>query len=61
MGSKRFENFEQVQILIVSKFFFNIRAQKFFGLDYAAHYAVCKLGLRGPFWATQGEPGGVAE
>jgi hypothetical protein len=26
--------------------------------DYAAHYAVCKYILRGPFWATQGKPGG---
>jgi hypothetical protein len=32
MGSNRFENFEQVQILIVRKIFLNIPAQKFFGL-----------------------------
>jgi hypothetical protein len=31
MGSKRFESFKQVQILIVWKIFFNIPAQKFFG------------------------------
>jgi hypothetical protein len=31
MGLKRFENFEQVQILIVWKKFFNIPSQKIFG------------------------------
>jgi hypothetical protein len=31
MGSKRFESFKQVQILIVWKIFFNIPAQTFFG------------------------------
>ncbi len=25
--------------------------------DYAAHYAICKFGLRGPFWAAPGKPG----
>jgi hypothetical protein len=53
MGSKRFENFEQIQILIESIIFFNIPAQKFFvtvqrknmrpimwyvSSDYAAHF-----------------------
>ncbi len=57
MASNRFENFEQVQILIVQKIFFNIPAQTFFAplqsmimqhitpyvsTDYAVHFELRK-------------------
>jgi hypothetical protein len=60
LGSKRFENFELIQILFVRKFFFQHSSTKVFWTgpkdDYAAHYVVCKYGLRGSFRAAHDKP-----
>ncbi len=60
MSSKRFENFEKVHILLVWKIFFNIPVRSILDWskeEYVAHYAVCKFGLHGPFWAAHGKFG----